>query len=568
MDADLLIRGGLVADGSGGEPIEADVAVKGGKIVSLGRLGACSAAEEIDARGLLVTPGFVDIHTHYDGHVTWAERLEPSSAHGVTTVLMGNCGVGFAPCRAEDRDCLIRLMEGVEDLPGPVLHEGLKWNWATFPQYLDFLDGRRFDMDVATQVPHAPLRVFVMGERGARREAAGADDIVRMARLAREAVEAGAIGFSTSRTIAHKSSDGENIPTLTASAAELTAIAREIGKAGRGVIEAISDFDDLDAEFDMMRAMGEQSGRPISLSLMQRESDPRRWRRLLDRIEQASNEGVEMRGQVCGRPIGLLLGFHLSRNPFENCPTWRDHLADLSDQRRLALLRDTGIRDRLIEEAGAGVDTIRPFAKLFPMVEPLDYEPGSESSIASLAADRGISAAEQAYDLLMAMDGRGILYAPMSNYADGNLDAALEMMKSDDTILGLGDGGAHCGLICDASFPTYMLSHWGRDRRGERLPIGRIVRALTMDTSDAVGLGDRGRLVVGGKADINVIDMDSLKLKAPEMSWDLPAGGGRLNQKADGYVATLVSGTITYRHGEATGALPGRLVRGPVGSPR
>ncbi|ARR54730.1 amidohydrolase [Rhizorhabdus wittichii DC-6] len=566
MKADLLIKGGTIADGSGGEPFAADIAIVDGRIEAVGASPRWSGAEEIDARGLLVTPGFVDIHTHYDGHATWSDRLEPSSAHGVTTVVMGNCGVGFAPCRPQDRDRLVRLMEGVEDLPGPVLHEGLPWDWESFPDYLDRLEAGRFDMDVAAQVPHAPLRVFVMGERGARREAATAEDIAAMGRLAREAIEAGAIGFSTSRTIAHKSSDGEFIPSLTASADELTGIAREIGKAGRGVIEAISDFDDLDADFDLMRAMSRASGRPLSISLMQREKDPTRWRRVLDRIEAANRDGLAMRGQVCGRPIGLLLGFHLSTNPFQTCPTWRTALADLPLSDRLAALRQPETRRMLIEEA-EGADRVRPFEKLYPLVDPVDYEPPASASIAAMAARTGATATACAYDMLMGDDGsgQGILYAPMSNYADGTLDAALEMLKSPNTVLGLGDGGAHCGLICDASFPTWMLTHWGRDRRGERLPIGEIVRALTSDTAEAVAMHDRGRLAAGAKADLNLIDMGRLRLRPPAMRWDLPAGGGRLHQKAYGYVATIVSGAITYREGEATGVLPGRLVRGKRG---
>lgn len=566
MKADMLLKGGMVADGSGQEPFVADVAISGGKILAVGDLADWSAQEEIDADGLLVTPGFVDIHTHYDGHATWGSRLEPSSAHGVTTVVMGNCGVGFAPCKPDDRDRLIRLMEGVEDLPGPVLHEGLPWNWVSFPEYLDRLEARSFDMDVAAQVPHAPLRVFVMGERGAERETATPDDIAEMGRIARAAMEAGAIGFSTSRTVAHKSSDGRYIPSLTASADELTGIAREIGKAGHGVIEAISDFDDLEPEFELMRAMSRASGRPLSISLMQKEKDPSRWRRILNRIEESNRQGMEIRGQVCGRPIGLMLGFHLSMNPFQNCPLWKTRLADLCFQDRLSALRNPDTKRQLIAEMETA-EPVRPFDKLFPLEDPVDYEPPASASIAALAARSGEAPAVWAYDLLMgaAETGEGIIYAPMSNFADGTLDAALEMMKSPDTVLGLGDGGAHCGLICDASFPTWMLTHWGRDRPGEHLPIGEIVRSLTSGTAEAVGLFDRGRLAAGAKADVNLIDFDRLRLRPPRMSWDLPAGGGRLNQAAEGFVATIVAGEITYRDGEATGALPGKLVRGKRG---
>lgn len=565
MKADMLIRGGTVANGDGGEPFAADVAIVNGRIEAVGMLDDWSGSEEIDARGLLVTPGFVDIHTHYDGHATWGQRLRPSSAHGVTTVVMGNCGVGFAPCRPEDRDRLVRLMEGVEDLPGPVLNEGLPWTWVSFPEYLDRLDARQFDMDVAAQVPHAPLRVFVMGERGARREAATAEDIAEMARLAREAVEAGALGFSTSRAVAHKSSDGELIPSFTAAADELNGITEAIGALGHGVIEAISDFDDLDAEFEMMRGMSQASGRPLSISVMQREKDPTRWRKILDRIEAANREGLEIRGQVCGRPIGLLLGFQLHGNPFQNCPSWQSDLAALPRNERATVLRDPAVRQKLIAEA-ATAEAVRPFDKLFPLADPIDYEPNSEASLAAIAARQGVPAAAIAYDLMMAGGrGDGIIYAPMSNFAEGNLDVVMEMLRSPNTVLGLGDGGAHCGLICDASLPTWMLSHWVRDRQGPRLPLGQVVRKLTRDTADAVGLHDRGRLMPGAKADINVIDMDRLRLRVPRISWDLPAGGGQLDQRADGYVATIVSGAITYREGEATGALPGRLVRGKRG---
>lgn len=565
MQADILIKNGTIADGNGGDPFVASVAIVDGRIAAIGALSDWSGAEEIDAIGLLVTPGFVDIHTHYDGHAIWGQRLRPSSAHGVTTVVMGNCGVGFAPCRPEDRDRLVRLMEGVEDLPGPVLHDGLPWNWVSFPDYLDRLGEGRFDMDVAAQVPHAPLRVYVMGERAVRREAATPEDIVEMARLAREGIAAGALGFSTSRALAHKSSDGELIPSYAASVDELSGIAREIGALGYGVLEAISDFDDIDAEFEIMRAMSLASGRPLSISLMQRETDPTRWRRVLDRIEAANSEGLEIRGQVCGRPIGLLLGFQLHSNPFQNCPTWQAEIEALPRASRLKVLQDAEMRRRLIAESEAAAP-VRAFEKLFPLIDPVEYEPKADTSLAAIAARQAVPAAEIAYDLMMADGaGDGVIYAPMSNFAYGNLDVVLEMLKSSNTVLGLGDGGAHCGLICDASMPTWMLSHWARDRNGERLPLGTVVRALTRDTADAVGLGDRGRLAVGAKADMNLIDMNRLRLRVPRMRWDLPAGGGQLDQRADGYVATIVSGAVTYRDGEATGALPGRLVRGKRG---
>ena len=567
MKSDIVIRNGTIIDGSGKPGFEADIAIHSGRIVAIGQ-AVGDGVEEIEAQGKLVTPGFVDIHTHYDGHATWASRLAPSSSHGVTTVVMGNCGVGFAPCRPEDRPGLIRLMEGVEDITASVLETGLPWTWQSFREYIEMLATRHFDMDVAVQIPHAPLRLFVMGERGANGDPATDDDIRKMAALAREAIENGAIGFSTSRTQAHRSSDGRLIGTLTARAEELWGIAAAIGDSGRGVLEAISDFDDVDAEFAILEGMAHVSGRPLSISLMQRDAAPTRWRRILSKIEDTNRAGTTIRGQVCGRPIGLLLGFELSRNPFSLCPTYVQHIESLAFAERITRLKDSTLRSRLIRELD---DPATPrFVKLdrvFPFGEPLDYEPTPGQSVAALALRTGVSPAALAYDQLLEEDGCSILYAPMSNFHDGNLGAALEMMESEHTVLGLGDGGAHCGMICDASLPTWMLTHWGRDRKGRRLSLPWIVRALTAETAEAVGLADRGRIARGYRADINIIDFDRLRLRKPRFLHDLPGAGGRLDQQADGYVATIVAGHITARRGQPTGDLPGRVVMGQQAAP-
>jgi len=568
---DLVVRGGTVVDGTGSPGREADVAIAGGRVVEVGRV-AGSGRAEIDARGFLVTPGFVDIHTHYDGQATWDGRLTPSSWHGVTTVVMGNCGVGFAPCKPDDHDMLIRLMEGVEDIPGAVLAEGLPWNWESYAEYLTALEARPHDIDFAAQVPHAAVRVYVMGERGANREPATRDDIAAMAEIARAGVAAGALGFTTSRTLNHRTSDGRPTPTLTAAEDELTGVARGLAAVGRGVLQVVSDFIDPEGELAMFRRIVEASGRPLSVSLAQNDRSPNGWRKVLGAIERATADGLPMRAQVCGRPIGLVLGFRLSMNPFATHPSFRA-IAGLPIDERLARLRDPELRARIVGDEPASDNPFTKavlvnFARMFPLGDPPDYEPGPERSVAALARESGRSPAEVAYDLLLERDGRGVLYFPFLNYAEGSLDASLEMMRHPDTVLGLGDGGAHVGMISDGSFPTTMLTHWTRDRRrGEKLPLEWVVKAHTSDTARAVGFLDRGVLAPGYKADLNVIDYDRLTLHAPDVAYDLPAGGRRLVQRADGYVATVVSGEITYRDGEPTGALPGRLVRGPQPAP-
>ena len=570
MEHDLVIRGGHVADGLGGEPRAADVAVDGETITAVGTV-AGRGREEIDAADLLVTPGFVDIHTHYDGQATWDSRLTPSSWHGVTTVMMGNCGVGFAPVRPDAHDRLISLMEGVEDIPGAVLDEGITWSWESFGEYLDALEGRPHDMDFGAQLPHGALRLYVMGERAARLEDATPEDAAAMRHLAAEAMQAGAMGFTTSRTLNHRTATGEPTPSLRARGDELEAIALGVADAGHGVIELISDFwPDADGEFELIRNMVGKTGVPLSLSLAQSHRQPDAWRDLLARIEKAVADGLPVAAQVAPRPVGLLVGLQSSYHPFLMIPSWRE-VGGLPVAEQAQALRDPSFRARLLaelpvddREGGRRSGRRRPidYAHLYPLGDVPDYEPPAEASIEHLAAVRGVDPAELTLDLLSENDGRNFLYTPFSNYAEGNLDACGEMLGHPDTLFGLGDGGAHVGLISDASFTTYFLSHWARDRNHGRMPVGRVIERLTKNNARAVGLFDRGVVAEGMKADLNVIDFDHVRCEPPVMAYDLPAGGKRLTQRARGYCATVVAGQITYRDGEPTGALPGRLVRG------
>lgn len=569
---ELVIRAGTVVDGTGAPGRTADIAIDDGVIRTVGRV-AGRGAREIDADGALVTPGFVDIHTHYDGQATWDHQLVPSSWHGVTTAVMGNCGVGFAPVRPADHQRLIELMEGVEDIPGTALNEGLSWNWQTFPEYLDDLEQKRRDLDLGTQVPHGALRLHVMGERGAAREPATPDDIAAMAELAKEAVQAGALGFTTSRTMNHRSSRGELTPTLTAELDELVGIAEALGSIGQGVVQVVSDFLDVDGEFELLRTVAERSGRPISISVAQSPLKPDQWRTLLDRMAEATAAGVTMRGQVGTRAVGLLLGFEATLNPFIMAPLWEE-LKGLAPTARVARLRRPEVRQALLQSYSAdkgssviGSRLITKFDLMFPLGDPPDYEPDPSGSIAAMAEREGRAPAEVAYDAMLADDGRALLYLPTLNYVNGSLAAVGEQLAHPASVAGLSDGGAHVGTICDVSFPTTLLQWWGRDRPTGRLPIELLVHKQTQATAATVGLLDRGVLAAGYRGDVNVIDFDRLGLHVPEFRYDLPAGGRRLLQGSEGYVHTINAGEEIASNGESTGATPGRLIRGAQPAP-
>lgn len=563
---DLLIQGGTLVDGSGAPPRLADVAVTGRTIRDVGRI-AGPARRVINADGALVTPGFVDVHSHYDGQATWDTQLLPSAWHGVTTVVMGNCGVGFAPVRAADHDRLIELMEGVEDIPGTALHEGLTWEWESFPDYLDVLSSRAYDIDVGAQVPHGALRLYVMGERAVGGHPSTEEETAAMAALAREAVDAGALGFTTSRTRLHRSSRGELTPSLAAEVDELVGIAAAVGATGTGVLQVVSDLFDLDAEVAIFLRMVEVSRRPLSISLAQADQDPDRWRTVLERIAAANRRGLPVLAQVAPRPIGLVLGLRTTLHPFMSLPSFAP-LRDLGHHDLMAALSQPGLRQALVDEAekADGTGLLR-WDRTYLLADPPDYEPPAEQSIAAVAA-RATKAGGPAALALDLMIRGGLLYRPMLNYCDGNLDAVRSMLTDPYCIPGLADGGAHVGSICDASFPTTMLTHWCRDRtRGQRLDLATAVRAQTARTAAALGLRDRGLIAPGYRADLNVIDFEHLTLHSPELAYDLPAGGRRFLQRSDGYLHTIVAGDEVYANGEPTGARPGRLVRGPVAAP-
>jgi N-acyl-D-aspartate/D-glutamate deacylase len=553
---DLLIRGGTVVDGSGAAPMTGDVAAVGGRIAAMGQVDG-TALRVVDADGALVIPGFVDIHSHYDGQATWDDRLVPSSWHGVTTTVMGNCGVGFAPCRPEDRDRLIELMEGVEDIPGTALHEGIPWTWESFPEYLDHLDGRRFDMDVAAQVPHGAVRLHVMSDRGGRGDPATPDEIAEMGRIVREAIDAGALGFTTSRTTNHKTSRGEPTPTLRAAEDELVGIAAALD--GRGVVEVVSDFFDVDREFGTMRRMVEASGCPLSISVAA-EDHRAPWRSLRDRIAAAAAEGLPVRGQVGARAIGVVLGLQATLHPFLLSRSFRE-LGRRPLPETVAALRDPSLRSAIVSEvSGQDRGLLTDFDRMFELGDPPDYEPSPERSVGAMARRAGAEPAELAYDLLLADEGRSFLYYPLHNWVDGSLADVHEMLGDPHLVPGLADGGAHVGTICDASNTTTLLAYWARDRE-PGLPLEWVVARQCRATAEAVGLLDRGMLRPGLRADLNVVDHEHLRPRAPFMAYDLPAGGRRLLQRADGYLHTFVAGEETYAAGEPTGALPGRLVR-------
>ena len=566
---DIVTRGGTILDGTGQPGFAGDVALDGERIATVGGK-AGPGRREIDATGLLVTPGWVDVHTHYDGQATWDPILAPSSWHGVTTILFGNCGVGFAPVRPTHREALIDLMEGVEDIPGITLTEGLKWDWESFPQFLDVLERMPRTMDVAAQLPHHPLRVYVMGERAIRREPATADDIAQMRRLTEEAMRAGAFGFTTSRTNSHKTTKGDFVPGRNAEIEELVGIGAALGEVGAGTFGMNSDFDDEAAEFAWITRLAKQTGRPVWFLLTDRYKDPQRWRRILDGVRTARAAGAVVAAQVAGRPVGVILGIATSLNPFSIRPSYRP-LDALSTEDRIARMRDPALRARLLAEAPSDSELAKlsqnrlnittRWDRMFVMGNPPDYEPTQESSIAAIAARQGRTCDEVAYDYLTEGPDR-FLFFPVTNYVEGDLAIVREMLTDPATILGLGDGGAHCASIIDASVPSFMLSYWGRDRkRGPGLPVEQLVKWQTSETADFFGFHDRGRLAPGLRADVNLIDFDALSLHAPEVVADLPAGGRRLVQRVDGYRMTICAGVPVFERGQHTGALPGRLVR-------
>ena len=563
---DLVIRGGTIADGTGGAMRQGDIAVTGGRIVHVGEVTG-RGTEEIDASHLVVTPGFIDLHTHYDGQATWESRLVPSSWHGVTTAVIGNCGVGFAPVKPEDRERLIELMEGVEDIPGVVLKEGLDWRWESFGDFMDVLESRERDVDICAQLAHGPMRIFVMGERAVRLEEATTADIAAMRQLAADAVREGAIGFSSSRTINHRTARGENTPSLRALDDELLGIALGLRDAGGGVLQLISDWDtpDMQTEFALMRRLVRESGCPLSFSLGQRHATPDEWKKLLAHTDAAQADGLDIRPQVAPRPVGVVLGLQGSITVFSGYAAYRE-IEHLPLAEKLARMRAPEFRQRLRTETPAEPPT--PFAArlqgldcMFPLGTPPNYEPDPRSSVAHAAQRKGCTPLEAALDYLLEGKGENLLFVPIANYAELSLDVCGEMMGNPWSLFGLGDGGAHVSLISDASFTTYALSHWGRDRAYGRFPIEWLVQRLTSASARHLGLTDRGLIAPGMKADLNVIDIDRLGNCAPHMTSDLPAGGKRLLQKSHGYRWTIVNGVPTYRDGEATGALPGRLVR-------
>lgn len=569
---DIIIRGGTIFDGTGGTPFAGDIAIQGDRIVAVGRIEG-QARREIDARGLMVAPGWVDIHTHYDGQALWDPYLTPSSWHGCTTVVMGNCGVGFAPVRPGQEDWLIGLMESVEDIPGAALADGIEWEWESFPGYLDALARRERAIDIGAQVPHCAVRAYVMGERCIDQVTAGPDDIERMSRIVEQGLRAGALGFSTSRTMFHKTKDGELVPGTHAGADEMCGIADGMRRAGHGVLEMATDLTLREGQEDLswIRDLSIRYGVPVSILLFQNDEAPRKYRELLDGIAAANADGARIYSQISGRTAGLLLCLDGSLHPFQNKPAFRA-LRNLSPAERLARLRDPAVREAIITEpatgkGGAEADLfLRGWHKMFRLGNPPDYEPDRSECFAERAKTEGRRPEDIAYDTLLEFDGKGLIYFPLLNYSDYSFDAVREMMQAPFTHFSGSDGGAHCGVICDVSLPTFNMAYWGRDRKkGGLMPLEWLVQRQTQGTAALHGLLDRGVLAPGYLADINLIDFDRLGIDAPRMANDLPTGARRLIQRASGYRMTIKSGVPILENGEATGALPGRLVRGPQG---
>ncbi|MEY2449211.1 MAG: hypothetical protein QOH79_2687 [Acidimicrobiaceae bacterium] len=569
--SDLVIRGGTVVDGTGAPARTADVAISDGVITEVARVDG-KGHREIDADGLLVTPGFVDIHTHYDGQITWDPMLTPSCWHGVTTIVMGNCGVGFAPVKPDRHEWLIGLMEGVEDIPGAALSAGIRWGWESFPEYLDVIDALPKGIDIGAQVPHGAVRGYVMGERGAKNEPATADDIEAMAAIVRAGIQAGALGFSTSRTLAHRAIDGEPVPGTFAAEDELFGIGRVLGELGTGVFELApagalgEDLAAPEKEVAWMRRLAAATGRPVTFALNQNNNDPDAWRKLLELAAEAARDGAPISPQVHGRTVSLLLGLQ-TFHPFNFCPAWAS-IGLLPWAEQAARMRDDGaLRERLVTEAVAleGDPIVSGFmhpSRIFVLGDPPDYEPPPARSVTAIAAAEGRTPWDVLYDLLLVDGGRELLNAPILNYTEGNLDAAREMIMHPTSAFGLGDGGAHAGQTCDASTTTYMLSYWARDRKHDRIPLETAVQKITGATAALFGLNDRGMLVPGKKADVNLIDFEHLQLRRPESVSDLPGGASRLIQRSEGYIATINAGLVTIDRGEDTGARPGVLLRG------
>jgi N-acyl-D-amino-acid deacylase len=572
MTYSLIIRNGTIIDGLGGEPYVGDIAVRDGVITAVGHVNGDTADREIDANGLLVTPGFVDLHTHYDGQAIWSERLTPSSAHGVTTVVVGNCGVGFAPCRQEDHDVLVDVMAGVEDIPGVVMTDGLPWTWETFPEYLDALEAGRRDIDVAAYLPHSPLRVYVMGQRGADREPATAEDLAKMRALAKEAIEIGALGFASSRLTIHKTESGSPIPSYDAAREEIEEIARGVVDAGGGLLQFVPDIPTggyqpvLQTVFDV----AEDVGLPVTFTMIVTNSGEPSWPDAITMIEKANAAGGDITAQLLPRPIGLIIGLQLTANPFVLYPSYRE-IADLPLAERVAEMRKPEVRARILADKPGAGHPILYAAQMWDWIFPLDdnpnYEPNPADSIGARARAKGVAPMEEAYDRMLDDEGQAMLLVATSNLQNNSLDTVGELLHREDVVLGLGDGGAHYGMICDASYSTYFLAHWARDRKSGRFTVSEAVRELTSVPARIAGLGDRGRIAVGYKADLNVIDHAGLRLHKPMISYDLPAGGRRLDQTADGYVATIVSGEVIAENGVPTEARPGKLIRGRQTAP-
>ncbi len=567
-DYDLIIRNGEVYDGTGAAPRRVDIAITGGTIVRVAERIDGSAGREVDATGRIVTPGFVDVHTHYDGQATWDSHLNPSSNLGTTTIVMGNCGVGFAPCRREDHEVLVKLMEGVEEIPGTAMNEGLPWNWETFPEFLDALEARPRDIDIAALLPHGPLRVYVMGERGVNREPATAEDIARMQQLVREGIEAGAVGFSTSRTLVHRSSSGDNVPTYRAATDELKQLGESLSAARGSVFQMISDWEDAEDEFSILREISERSGAKGTFTLLDLATTPDLWHEQLKRIEAAQADGLDIRGQVISRPVGILQGHPASMSSFYKRPTFEAIMGDeaLAWDEKIERLRDPAVKARILEE-----DCVDPhvfveifekrFHNMYPLEDPIEYLPKREDSVTAQAAKEGRDAEEWLYDYFLGNNGSNLVYIPAANFSQH----IPEMLTHPYTVAALGDGGAHVGSICDTSANVYLLTKWVKDR--QQIDLAAAIHMLCGQPAELYSLNDRGQIAEGFKADINVIDFDALKLHTPHIAHDLPAGGSRFLQRADGIDMTIKSGQVIYENGEASGLLPGRLLRGRQEAP-